>query len=192
MTGPCLCCLWIFHSSFCFYIWYVIKKKSFQEFNITMLQYCYRRHFYKRDHGDVCNTTVCVITQPLIIKNALNTVALLRASGYFISIFSGNKSNYLYYFNINICHWYFPIKDASFRFGERRLETVGGKWDTTASIYCIHSRRQDGKFLIGKAALDEKIEEKQKSKTWESGKVFLSASNMIQDLAASSMKYLVF
>lgn len=58
---------------------------------------------------------------------------------------------------------FFPIKDASFRFGERRLETVGGKGDTMISIYCIHSIRQDGKFLIGKAALDVKIKKKQKS-----------------------------
>lgn len=78
-----------------------------------MLQYCYRKHFYKKRYGDDCNTTVCVITQPLIIKNALSTVALLWISGYFLNIFSGNKNNYLYYFNNSITDWYFLIKNAS-------------------------------------------------------------------------------
>lgn len=65
------------------------------------------------------------------------------------------------------------------------------KGDTMISIYCIHSIRQDHRFLIGKAALDVKIKEEQKSKTWDSEKVLLSASNLIQELAASTMKYLV-
>lgn len=142
-----------------------------------MLQYYYRKHFYKQRCGNDCNTTVCVITQPLIIKNDLNTVALPRILGYFIDIFSGNKNNYLYYFNNSINDWYFLIKNAFFRLGEKRIETVGRNGDTMIWIYCIQSISQGGKFLTGKAAPDVKIKEKQKSKP--ESQVFLSDSNMI-------------
>lgn len=81
--------------------------------------------------------------------------------------------------------WYFPIKDKSFR-----QETVGVREIQRISLYCIPSVRQDGKFLIGKGALDVEIRGKQNSSTWNSAKVFLFLPNMIHYLAASSLKYL--
>jgi len=67
--------------------------------------------------------------------------------------------------NISLFDWYSPIKDVSFRFGDRMLERMGANRDTIISIYHIQSVRQDGKFLLGKAVLDVKIKEKPKSKT---------------------------
>lgn len=119
----------IFSFIFLFLLW--VCKKKFCNHSKSSTYQCFgiatENTFLSRDHRDIHNTTGCVIKQPLIIKNALNTVVLLRALGCFSNIFSGNKSNYLYYFYISICNWYFPIKGLSCRFGKRRPGTVGGR-----------------------------------------------------------------
>lgn len=105
----CDCAIFMLPSNFSFMFLFIhlLCNRKFYNLSKSSTLQCFgiarANIFISRDHGDDCTITFCVFTQPWIIKNALNTAALITASGYLINIFSRNKRNYIYY--INISNW---------------------------------------------------------------------------------------